>query len=126
LAPSHLGVLRCAVEVPPVLLGVLAVIALAPGESVNAFLQDRIDAVPQRESETPDLPVVANGGESVLAPAVRTRPRVVVRKVVPRVAVRAVVLAHGAPRAFADIRAPCSPRRRIGTGETGAFRADPL
>src|SRR5436853_553940 len=45
---------RCAVEVPPVLLGVLAVIALAPGESVNAFLQDRIDAVPQRESARVD------------------------------------------------------------------------
>src|SRR5262249_12548776 len=66
------------------------------------------------------------------APAVGARSRLVVREVVPRGAVRAVVLANGAPLAFAEVRTPLAPGNpalasfvesiglRVGRHETGA------
>ena len=52
---------------------------------------------------------IADAGEAVFVPAVGARPRVVVREVVPGRAVRAVVLAHRAPGALAQIRPPALP-----------------
>ena len=78
---------RRGVQVEPVLLGVLAVVALAVGEPEHALLEDRVGAVPQREREAHPLAVVADAGQPVLAPAVGARTGLVVREVVPRVAV---------------------------------------
>ena len=82
----QVGVGRRRVEVEPVLLDVLAVVALAVGEAEHPLLQDRIGAVPQREREAQPLALVADAGDPVLAPAVGPRARVLVREVVPRVA----------------------------------------
>ena len=110
VAPAHPGMRRRGVQVPPVLLAVLAVIALVPGEAEDALLEDRVAAVPEREREAQQLLLVADATEAVLAPAVRARTRVVVREGGPRVAVGAVVLAHGAPGPFAHVRPPAPPR----------------
>src|SRR5262249_26725475 len=69
----------------------------------------RVASVPEREREAEAPVVVADAEETVLAPTVRAAPRVVVREVVPRGAVRAVVLADGAPLALGQIRAPGLP-----------------
>jgi hypothetical protein len=42
VAPAVPGVARECIEVPPVLLGVLAVVPLVAGEAEDAFLQDRV------------------------------------------------------------------------------------
>jgi hypothetical protein len=104
---------RRRVQVPPVLLDVLAVVALVTGEAERPFLQDRVAAVPERERQTQELVVVANAAEPVLTPSIRARARVIVRKRGPRVAVGAVVLADGAPGALAQVRAPAAPRRIV-------------
>ena len=80
----HVRVARDVVEVEVVLLHVLAVIALVAGEAEQPLLEDRVRAVPQREREAQPLPVVADAGDAVLAPAVGARSRVVVREVFPR------------------------------------------
>src|SRR5262249_8861269 len=100
---------RRGVEVEVVLLHVLAVIAFVARQAEEAFLQDWIASVPQREREAQLLPTIADAGEAVLVPAIRARSRVIVREIFPSVAVRAVVLADGAPRALAQIRAPALP-----------------
>jgi hypothetical protein len=46
IAPAQPGVTGQAIEVPPVLLDVLAMISLRPGEPEHPLLQDRVDAVP--------------------------------------------------------------------------------
>ena len=107
----HVRVRRRAVEVEVVLLDVLAVVALAVGQAEGALLQDRVAAVPQRQREAQHLVVVADAGQAVLAPAVGARARLVMAEVVPGVAVVAVVLAHRAPLAFAEVRAPLLPVR---------------
>jgi hypothetical protein len=107
----HVGVRGRRVEVEVILLDVLAVVALVAVEAEEALLQDRVAAVPECEREAEQLVAVAEAGEPVLAPAVSLRARQVVGEVVPRVAVGAVVLAHGAPRAFGDVRPPTPPRR---------------
>ncbi len=109
--PLHVGVGRRAVEVEVVLLDVLAVIALGAGQAEQAFLEDRVASVPQRDGEADDLVTVADAREPVLVPAVRPGAGVLVREVVPGVAVGAVVLAHGAPRALAEVRSPALPVR---------------
>jgi hypothetical protein len=111
----EVGVRGRAVEVEPVLLDVLAVVALAVGQAEHPLLEDRVGAVPERERETQPLALVADAGDPVLAPAVGARARLVVREVVPRVAAGAVVLAHGAPLALAEVGPPGLPRNRAGT-----------
>ena len=101
------------VQVPPVLLYVLAVVALSAGQAERAFLEDRVAAVPQRERQTQLLLDVAEPGQTVLAPAVGPGAGVVMRQVVPGVAVRAVVLADRAPLPLADVRAPLVPLARL-------------
>jgi hypothetical protein len=47
------------VEVPPLFLGVLAVIASGAGEPENSLLKDRVATVPKRERKTKALLAVA-------------------------------------------------------------------
>ena len=105
----HVGVSRRGVEVEVVLLDVLAVVALGPGEAEEPLLQDGVSPVPEREGEAHTLVIVGDPEKAVLAPAVRARAGVVVREVVPHRPVRRVVLAHGAPLALGQIRAPALP-----------------
>ena len=106
----HVRVGRRGVEVEVVLLHVLAVVPLAVGQAEQALLQDRILAVPERQREAQQLLVVRDAGQAVFTPSIGTGPRLIVAEVTPRVAVRAVVLAHGAPLALAQVRSPLPPR----------------
>jgi hypothetical protein len=105
----EIGARRRGVEVVVELLDVLAVVPLAVGEAEQALFQDRIATVPERQSEAELLLVVAEAGEAVFPPAVDAAAGVIVREIVPRGAVRAVVLADGAPLALAQIRPPEPP-----------------
>ena len=98
------------VEVEVVLLHILAVIAFAVGQSEEPLLENRILAVPQGQGKAEVLLVIGNAGDAILAPAISTRTGMIVGEKVPGVAVLAVVLAHGAPLAFAQIGPPLSPR----------------
>ena len=106
----HVRVGRRRVEVEVVLLDVLAVVPLAVGQAEQPLLEDGVVAVPQGERETEPLLVVGDAAQPVLAPAIRAQSRLVMREVVPRVAVLAVVLAHGAPLALTEVRSPLLPR----------------
>jgi hypothetical protein len=57
------------VQVPPVLLHVLAVIALLAGQPVRALLQDRIAAIPQRQPR-PGAVLLADLGELLGPPVI--------------------------------------------------------
>src|SRR5450631_1782605 len=114
VAPAHPGVCRRRVQVPPVLLDVLAVVPLRVGEAEGPFLEDGVHAVPEGERQAEALLDVADAGHAVLVPAIRPRARLVVRKAVPGVAVGAVVLTHRSPAALAQVRAPAPPARRPG------------
>src|SRR5262249_13843761 len=106
----HVRVGRGAVEVEVVLLHVLAVVALAVGQPEQPLFQDRILPVPQRQGEAEPLLVVGDARQAVLAPAVGSGARVVVREIVPGITVLAVVLPHGPPLPLAEVRPPPSPR----------------
>jgi hypothetical protein len=109
----HVRVSGSAIEIEVVLLDVLAVIAFRVGEAEQPLLQNWIALVPEREREAQPLLVVAQSGDAVFAPAIRARSRVVVREVVPGIAVLAVVLTHRAPLPLAEIRSPFSPWRAL-------------
>ena len=76
-------------------------IALAVGQSEQPFLEDRILAVPQGKRKAEPLLIVGNAGEAILAPAIGAGAGLIVAEVIPRIAAFAVVLADGAPLAFA-------------------------
>ena len=124
VAPAHPRVGRRGVEVPPVLLGVLAVVALRAGQAEDPLLEDRVLAVPQRQREAERLPVVADAGQAVLVPPVRPGPGVVVREVVPGGAVVAVVLADRAPGPLGQVGPPGPPGAvpRVGLGQPCLLR----
>src|SRR5262249_56106198 len=100
------------VQVPPVLLDILAVVALRPGQPEGALLQDRVAAVPQRQRQAQPLLDIAEPGQPVLAPAVGAGSGVVVRQVVPGLAVRAVVLPDRSPLPLPAVRPPPAPIAR--------------
>ncbi len=100
---------RRRVEEVVLLLQVLAVVALRAGEAEGALLEDRVAAVPQRQPQAEALLVVAQAGQAVLAPAVGAAAGVVVRKIVPRGAAGAVILAHGPPLPLGEVGAPAPP-----------------
>ena len=105
----HVRMRRSAVEIEVVLLDILAVIALAVGQSEQAFLEDRVLAVPQGHGKAETLLVVGNPGQPVFAPAVGARSGLIVREVVPGVAALAVIFADGSPLPFAQIGPPFFP-----------------
>src|SRR5262249_48153337 len=90
------------------------------------FLEDRVAFVPQRQRQAQPLLVVADAGEAVLAPPVRTGPRLIVAEVGPGVPVLAVVLPDRAPLAFAEIRPPGAPWHAFpGLPESALFCGKP-
>src|SRR5262249_49344402 len=107
-----------------VLLDVLATVAFARRQPEQPLLEDRILSVPERGGEDEQLIAIADRGEAVFAPAIRLAARLVVREIVPRVAVRAVVLAHRAPRPLRGVASPAPPGRndpRGGLGQASMF-----
>ena len=72
-------------------------------------LSESDPSVPQRQREADVLMPIGDAGEPVLIPAIGSRAGVIVRKVVPRGAVRAVVFADGAPGAFTEVGSPALP-----------------
>ncbi len=124
VAPVQEGVAGQALEVPPVLLDVLAVVPLRPREPEHPLLQDRVLTVPEREGEAELMADVRDAGHAVLVPAIRARARMIVRERLPGVATLGVVLADRSPGAFAQVRAPLVPRVRreeIVLGSAGRF-----
>ena len=105
VAPVQQRVARQTLEVPPVLLDVLAVVALRPGQAEHPLLQDRVLAVPEREREAELVADVRDAGHPVLVPAVRAGAGVVVRERAPR---------RRRPRS--SPRGRCPMRARSGTG----------
>src|SRR5262245_18062097 len=97
------------VEIIIDVLHVLAMIAFAIRTSEKALFQDRIFSVPQRQREPKVLLVVADPGQTVLAPAICPAAGVVVGKVIPRGSARRIILSHGAPLAFREVWSPTFP-----------------
>src|SRR5207253_946746 len=100
---------RRGVEVVVHLFDVLAVVAFGVGQAEEAFLQDRVAAVPESQRQAQPLLAVADAGEAVLAPAVSPAAGLVVREVFPGGTVGTVVLADGAPLPLAEVRPPTPP-----------------
>lgn len=109
VAPGKPGRGRGRIEVPPIVLGVLAVVALGSGQPEHALLEDGVLSVPKGQREAQVLIPVADSGESVIAPAIGPGAGVIVREIDPGLAVGAVVLPRGAPGALAQVRADRLP-----------------
>src|SRR5215469_15684005 len=104
---------RRTVEIKIIFLNVLSVIGLAIGQTERPLLEYRVLAVPQRQRKTQTLLIVADTGETILAPVIGARAGLIVTEVVPRVSVLAIVLTHRAPLALAEVRPPLPPRHLL-------------
>src|SRR5207244_1238053 len=105
----HVGMRGRRVEIEVVFFDVLAVIPLAARQPEGPLFEDRISTVPQRNGKANELAPIADAGQPIFIPPVGLGPRMVVRQVIPRGAVRAVVLAHCSPRPLAEVRPPALP-----------------
>src|ERR1700719_3267834 len=97
----QIGVRGRGVEVEIAFLYVFAMIAFVTGQAKQAFLQDRIAAVPECRREADMLMAIAYSPDAVFAPAIGAGTGVVVRKIFPRRAIGAVILANRPPLALA-------------------------
>ena len=100
---------RRRIEVEVILLHVLAVIAFISRQAEQAFFQDGIAPIPQRQREADPLVAVADPADAVFSPAIGARARMVVREIFPGRPVRAVIFADGAPLPLGEIRSPALP-----------------
>ena len=105
----QVGVGGRGVEIVPDLLGILAVIALRIGQAKDALLQNRVAPVPQRHGKAEPALAVGDAEEPVLAPAIRAAARVIVREVIPRIAICGIVLAYRAPLPLRKVGSPALP-----------------
>ena len=105
----HVRMRRRAVEVEVVLFDIFAVIALTVGQPIQAFLKNRVAAVPQRHRKTDPLQIVRDAGQAIFPPAVCTPAGMVMGEVVPRVTPFAVVLADRSPLSLAKVGPPLLP-----------------
>ena len=88
-------------------------IALAVRQSKHSLLEDRVPAVPESDGKTQTLLLVADAGDTVFAPVIGTRSGLIVAKVIPGIAVLAVVFSDGSPLALAQVRPPELPGRPL-------------
>src|SRR4051794_34863092 len=84
-------------------------VALAVCQAEQPLFQKRVAAVPEGERQAQSSAVVADAGQAVLAPAIGPAASVIVRQIIPRLTVRAVVLANRAPLPLCQIGSPQSP-----------------
>jgi hypothetical protein len=117
---AHVGVGGRAVQVVVVLLDVFAVVALRSGQAEEPLFEDGVLPVPQRQGEAQVLAVVADAAQAILIPAVNARARLVVGEEVPGLPGGAIVLAHAAPGALAEIGPPAAPARAV-VAQPGVF-----
>ena len=95
---------------PPVLLDVLAVVALRVGQAEEPLLEAVVVAVPEGDAEVEKAEPVAETGDAVLTPPVGAAMGLLERERLPGIAARGVVLAHRAPLAGRQVGAPEPPR----------------
>ncbi len=100
---------RRRVEVEVVFLDILPVIAFAVGQPEEAFLEDRVPAVPQGQGKAQPLFVVGYAGQAVLSPTVGPRACLIVGEEIPGVAPLAVVLANSPPLPLGQVGSPFLP-----------------
>src|SRR5262245_28637814 len=88
-------------------------VALVIGQPEQPLLEDLVLAVPERQRKTQHLVVVADSRQPILSPAIRAGPCLIMREVIPGVAVVAVILPHRPPLPLAQVRAPFAPGRML-------------
>ena len=84
-------------------------ITFAVGQPEEAFFENRVLAIPQRQGEAKPLLLIGDAGDSVFPPPIGAGAGLVVAEVVPGVAAFAIVLTHSAPLALAEVRPPLLP-----------------
>src|SRR4029077_3322063 len=98
-----------AVQVKVVFLYVFAVVAFISVQTKKPLLEDGVLFIPQRDSEADYLVPIANAGNAILFPAIRSRAGMVMWEIIPRGTIGTVVFAHCSPGALAQIRTPPLP-----------------
>ena len=84
-------------------------VALGIGQAEQPLFQDRVSLIPQRNSQAQPLLIVADPGNAILTPSVRTGPRLIMAQVRPGVFAVAVILPDRPPLTLTEIRPPGAP-----------------
>ena len=106
---------RGVIEIIVKLLTVFPVIAFVVGETKHAFLQDRIIVVPQCKCKAEMLIVIRDAGYAILAPAVGAGARLIMREIIPRIAIITIIFPDGSPLSFTEVGSPNRDGHRAGS-----------
>ena len=88
---------------------ILAMVSLRVGYAKETLFNNGVVRVPQRYGKAQALLIIADAANPIFAPAVGFAAGHIVGDVVPRIAIGAVVFAHGAPLSVAQIGPPKAP-----------------
>src|SRR6266508_2704481 len=84
-------------------------ITLITRQSKQPLFQNRILSVPQCQRKTNMLLLVANARNSIFTPTVYATASMIMRKIIPGLAVFTIIFSYCPPLAFAEIGPPFSP-----------------
>jgi hypothetical protein len=103
----------------------LTVVSFAVSEPEQAFFQNEVTLVPQRDGKTQPLLFISDSAQAIFAPPVSPGARLIMSEIIPCVSIRAVVLAdrahcrslsygphffHGIPASRASFSRFCSAK----------------
>src|SRR5512140_711715 len=105
----HVGMGSSRVEIKVVLLHIFPVVPFAIGQAKEALFEDRVFAVPESQGKAKMLSVIGNPCQPILSPSICPGSRLVMREVIPGIAVFTIVLAYGSPLPLGEIWPPLPP-----------------
>ena len=106
-----IGVSRSSVDKVIDFFDVFTMVPFPTPQPKKAFFQNRVLAIPKRQTKAPAHGVVAETLEAVLSPTIGAAVRMLEREECPSFPVAAVVFANGPPLALCQIRTPSPPPR---------------
>lgn len=100
---------RRRIQIIIIFFNVFAVVALVIGQAEESLFEPIILAIPQTQREAELRLIVADSGDTILAPPIGPRHGLLVRKIIPAIAISAIILANRSLLTFAEVRPPQQP-----------------
>ena len=84
-------------------------VALGTSESKQPLFENRIAAIPERQREAKPALAIANAQQTIFTPAIGSTASLVVRELLPGIAVLGVIFPDRSPLSLGQIRPPALP-----------------
>src|SRR5690606_135226 len=105
----HIRMSRSIIEVVIQLFNILPMVSLGSRQSKQPFLENGIIPIPHSECKAYSTFFIRYSGNPVFSPSVNSTSGVIMRKIIPRTTVRAIIFPNRTPLSLTEIGTPFQP-----------------